>query len=233
MRKILLMAASAALALGSAAASATAITSTFTASGVTDSVSQQATAQFSFLNANTLSITLTDNVSPTADLLSELVGLTFSFSSAPTDVQLTQIVPTSIVDCTSSKSPCPTGSGTYPYGWGGTLNGSQLSIGAGFDGTSLFAHQPYGIVNANYTAPGGDTGLSSAANNPLLIGPVTFTFGITGLESIPEIMGVSFAFGTQPANSQPGVAAVPEPRPVALLGIGLVGIWLVRRRRRA
>jgi len=237
MRKVFLAVATAGLmAVGSGTVAAAVITSTFTASGVTDTFSQQGTAVFSFdmADLSSFTVTLTDNVSPTADILSELDGLTFGFSQAPATIQLTGITPLGgVIDCTNSTSPCPSGTGSFPYGWGTTFSGGALSLAAGFDsGTNTFAHQPFGIVNTNYTAPGGSTGLSSAENNPLLVGPVTFTFAITGLQDVPQIMGVSFAFGTRPVDL-PAVAAVPEPQSLALLGAALLAGWVLRRKRRA
>lgn len=204
--------------------------STFTASGVTDSFSQQATAQFAFdlQNPGTFTVTLTDTVSPTADILSELDGLTFGFAQAPSAIALTGVSASSIIDCTNSTNPCPAGSGSFPYGWGQTFAGGQVNLGAGFDGTSSFSYNPFAIVNANYTAPGGNTGLSQTDNNPLLVGPVTFTFSVTG-DYVPMVTNVSFQFGKRPTTLAD--AAVPEPTPLALLGAGLFAAWFVRRRR--
>jgi hypothetical protein len=232
MYKAFLTAATTALIGMAGTATAVPLSWTFTANGVTDSFSQQGTAVFTWAdvnNPNSFTLTLTDNVSPTANILSELDGLSFGFSQAPTTITLTSITPTSVIDCTNSTSPCPSGSGSSPYGWGTTYDGGGVNLGAGFDGTSAFAYQPFGIVNANYTSPGDGSGLSGAENNPLLVGPVTFTFTTTGLSSIPMINGVSFDFG-DPIVVAAVPAAVPEPAPLALLGIGLVAGWLGRRR---
>ena len=102
--------------------------------------------------------------------------------------------------------------------------GSGFALGAGFDGSS-FAYQPYGIVNANYLSTGG---LGDAASNPLLVGPVTFTFALTGMRYAPEVNSVVFAFG-DPAFVPTRV--VPEPRSLALLAVGLLAAgWMTRRR---
>jgi hypothetical protein len=230
------------LALIASSASAS-VTYTFTSDGVTDGKAQQGTAVFVFSNdGSQLSITLTDNVAPTGFIASELDGFTFSLSQAPTTQTLLSVVPQSVINCTNvSGSTCPAGDGSSPYGYGSLLTGNEIQFGAGFTGSG-FSYHPYAIVNADYVAPGGGGGLSNNQHNPLLVGPVTFTFALTGLTSAPEVMDVSFLFGTNP-DAQPGTpvctnggcpspdVGVPEPQTVALLGVGLLGIgWNMRRK---
>ena len=201
---------------------------TFAANGVTENYAQQGTATFSFADdGSSLSITLTDTVNPTVAILSEISGIQFSLST-PASLTLTSVVATDVVDCSNSANPCPPGDGTSPYGWGTLSTGGSTMLAAGFDGVS-FAWQPYGIVNQNYISIVGDGGLSTPSNNPLLIGPVTFNFALSGLSYAPEVTNVVFAFG-DPVLLQ---AEVPEPGTVALLAVGLIGVaWGLRRRER-
>ncbi len=217
------------VAVGFALASSLAVADvqyTFYANGVTESYSQQGRAVFDFSNdGSSLSITLTDTVVPTAAVLSSITGLQFGFSSAPAGMSLTSVTATQVIDCTNSSNPCPPGSGSSPYGWGAMFSGSGFSLGAGFDGNA-FSYEPFGIVNANYVSPGGPGGLGNPAVNPLLVGPVTFNFALTGLQYAPEVNSVVFAFG-DPVN----IAAVPEPRSLALLAVGLIAAGWVSRRK--
>ena len=220
--------------LGAALMMATSLASanvvyTFYASGITENYAQQGTAVFSFADdGSSLSITLTDTVSPTSAIQSEISGLAFTFSFAPTTMSLTSVSATQVIDCSNSSSPCPPGDGSSPYGWGATLGGGLATMGAGFDG-STFAYQPYGIVNANYLSVAGAGGLATPSNNPLLVGPVTFTFALTGLWFAPEVSSVIFAFGDPISVA----GAVPEPQTVALFAIALLAAgWIGRRKVR-
>ena len=249
------------LLVGAPTASATLMEFHFTADGVTDTVSQQATAVFTFDtdNLGSFTITLTDTVTPTAKIASELDGFEFAFSQAPSSLSLMSVSAMSVVDCSGSTSPCPAPSfpTSSPYGWGTTLTGADAALGAGFTGGG-FGYHPYAIVNSNYEAPGGNGGVSNSQHNPLLVGPVTFTFNVSGLTGVPDISSVMFLFGTVP-DSQPGTpctngdctdltdltdvtdvtdvtditdVTVPEPQTLALLGLGLLSVGLLSRRKR-
>lgn len=201
---------------------------TFYANGVTENYSQQGSALFNFSNdGSSLSITLTDTVSPTPAIISEITGLDFTMSTAPTGISLVSVTGGSVVDCTNSASPCPPGSGSSPYGWGvlGSSNGAAL--GAGFDSTG-FSYQPYGIVNTNYLSAVGSGQLDAPSTNPLLVGPVTFTFALTGMPYAPEVNSVVFKFG-DPVDLP---SRVPEPESLALFAAALLAAGFVSRRRR-
>src|SRR6266576_1804427 len=103
---------------------------TFYASGITENYAQQGTAVFSFADdGSSLSITLTDTVSPTSAIQSEISGLAFTFSFAPTTMSLASVSAAQVIDCSNSSSPCPPGDGSSPYGWAATLSGGLAALG--------------------------------------------------------------------------------------------------------
>jgi hypothetical protein len=202
---------------------------TWTADGVTENIAQQATAIFNFSSKDSLTITLINNVAPTASITSELDGLVWSLTSAPATATLLSVSALSVIDCTSGV-PCSPGDGATPYGWGTTHSGLDLALGAGFAGGG-FSYHPYGIVNQSFNG----AGLNDPLFNPLLVGPVTYTFALTGLNFIPEVTSATFLFGKVPTrvNGVDPPNGVPEPQSLALLGIGLLAAaWTSHRKRR-
>src|SRR5438093_8463997 len=74
----------------------------FYADGVTENYAQQGLAIFNFADdGSALAITLTDTVDPTAAIQSEISGLAFTLSFAPTSMALTSITAAQVIDCTN------------------------------------------------------------------------------------------------------------------------------------
>jgi hypothetical protein len=190
------------------------------------------TADFSFTTSG-LTLTLTDTYSPTNQISKELTGIVFTLNANLSSLGALSVTPISVVDCHENSFPCPGYSATSPYGWGL----SQASPGI----YSLMAgggsYKPYAIVNSNYVAPGGNGGVSNNQHNPLLIGPVIFSFSFNGLQTAPDVTSATFYFGTAPATvtgtpgNPTGGGQIPEPTSLLLLGSGLLSLGVLARKR--
>jgi len=215
------------------ASSASAILFTFSGNSADPTpLPQKGTALFT-TTATSLTIVLTNTVNPLVGISQIFDGIGFTFSTAPTSLTLTSVTAANgVITCISGTSCVPYLLSTPAnYGWGvtGTLSSPILAAGT-------TSYKPYGVVNDNIVASA--DGLSNSQHNPYLDGPVTFVFSVvgwTGLPAVPTITSATGYFGTRP-DTVPGTSTdtsvvIPEPTTLLLLGSGLFGLPLFRRRR--
>ena len=238
------------LALGMFPKAASADLLTFTGTGINAGLS--AKAEFTLVNSTTLKIVLTNT---TTSLPSKLA------SDAASNALLTTLafkLPNNLNILGGSADVAPgstlygaTGNISKEWGWGKSSSGlccemvdpytqfndwvstkqpgtTQFKSGS-LDGTSGISGPDFGLAPTNYVS-GGQEYIKSSA---------TFTLSLSG--AIPDLSflknsavveyGSDAAFITASNFTAPPPNGAPEPGAMALLGLGIAGLYRQRRRR--
>jgi PEP-CTERM motif len=192
----------------------------FSGSGTSgsDGRPQNGKSTFSFVDMGGgtfgLNITLENTAGPgqLGGITSVLYGLAFDLSGGGT-LSLTGASAAGAVDCSS----------------GTCMNAATPAITWTYGSGLLLAPLPHqGIVNNNIVTT---DGIPNAMHNPYLLGPVTFTFLLTGgpTDGDPVVSDVFLRFSSSADGEYVPATAVPEPATLLLLGTGL-GALAGRRR---
>lgn len=187
--------------------------------------SVSATADFS-LSGNTLNLTLSNTTVSIVSAGQLLTGLTFTLSDG-SSVSLTG-QSGDLVQVNSDKTFTDLGTTALSWGFGSTATNVFEICMICTGGVTSPATPSEGIIGPVSADGKYDKANSSIAgngpHNPYVNGTATYTFSVPSNVTVSD---VSFAFGTTPGAT----VSTPEPASILLLGIGLVGLPLLARRR--
>jgi hypothetical protein len=186
-----------------------------------------------FVTGNgTVSITLTDLQANPTDVAQLLSDLDFTLSGGQTTGTLPGANSSGQAIFVAGNGTTTLGA-TGSTGWGlnnNVLGGLQLDA-LGFIGPAGLIIGPPGpggvYVNANGS-------IGNGPHNPFINQIATFVVNVPGVTVDSTVTSATFSFGTVPDINVPGIPphiSVPDGgMTVALLGLGLTGLGLLRRR---
>jgi hypothetical protein len=178
-------------------------------------------------DTNSLIVELSNLEANPSSAAQEFSGIEISFSDAVASLSLTGSTGTLIdigSDGTFGIDP-----GTITH-WGATLDMGQVLLTT--SGSGAPGGKPIDLI----IGPPDGVGLYSSANssitgrNPQIQSTAAFDLLAHGLGPTSVVTGVSFSFGSRPDFRLTG-HKIPEPASLTLLGSGLIGLVLYRRRK--
>jgi len=186
-----------------------------------------ATVDFS-LSGNTLTVTLTNLTPNMGDVGQLLTGLTFTLSDG-SGVTLNNQTG-NLVTVGAAGVVTNVGGLVDALGWGfGSTGGNTFELcvicSGGVNTPVTPSEGLLGPASASGNFDSANSSIdSNKPHNPFVLGDATYTFTVPTNVTVSD---VSFTFGTQAGAN----VSAPEPSSVLLLGLGLVGLPLIMRRR--
>jgi hypothetical protein len=231
----LLVAVGCALALQPAGAATVTLSGTGTGNDGALGASAVFTTSINLLTV-TLTNTLAANVIRSAG--QAVSDLSFTLSNAPGTLGATTATGTF---ATFNGSTTPTLAAGSPIRWLGVGGGNFSIVGNVITLEAIGGGQPdQMILPTGTTYSNANASITNGKFSPFVDGPLAFTLALSSVTANTTITGATFSFGTGPdtlisvvPGGTPVVTAVPLPGTLPLFASGLLGLWTLRRKRKA
>jgi hypothetical protein len=207
---------------------------------------EQASAVFNLTNGTLTLVLSNTSVFATYTNPDVLSGVFFAIAGSPI---LTPISAAASTAATCTSNACVSGDVSKNYAYVYSASGFTQNSSAFASGAYGVGAPGYGTLSPSFghsassfspgTAHATGQGLSysivgpdylSGGNGPFVQNSVTFEWSVPNGVTSLAISNVKFTYGTNPDGSN--LAQVPEPSSLAFLGMGVVGLVRLQRKRR-